>query len=66
MILERFQEHEHESIAEATCRKRRHEVLAAEVLEHSCEPRLNLCGLNPLAGHLSIWRHRHSVATCRG
>ena len=31
VILERFQEHEHESIAEATCRKRRHEVLAAEV-----------------------------------
>ena len=65
-ILERFEEHEHERIAEATRRKSRRWVLAAEVLEHSCEPGPNLTVVNPLAGHLCEWRHRQCKATCRG
>ena len=58
-ILERFEEHEHERIAAATRRKRRHWVLAAEVLEHSRESGVHLSVLNPLAGHLYERRHRH-------
>ena len=65
-IHECFDESEHERVTQTIQVKLAHQARAAEVLEHSCEPRLNLCGLNPLAGHLSIWRHRHSVATCRG
>ena len=65
-IHECFDESEHERVTKTIRGKLAQWVLAAEVLEHSCEPGVHLSVLNPLAGHLSIWRHRHSVATCRG
>ena len=65
-IHECFDESEHERVTQTIRGKLAHWVLAAEVLEHSREPGVHLSALNPLAGHLSIWRHRHSVATCRG
>ena len=58
-IHECFDESEHERVTQTIQVKLAHQALAAEVLEHSCEPRLNLCGLNPLAGHLYERRHRH-------
>jgi hypothetical protein len=58
-IHECFDESEHERVTQTIRGKLARQALAAEVLEHSCEPRLNLCGLNPLAGHLYERRHRH-------
>ena len=58
-ILERFEKHEHEGIAEVTRGQCGHWVLAAEVLEHSRESGVHLSVLNPLAGQLYERRHRH-------
>ena len=49
-IHECFDESEHERVTQTIRGKLAHQALAAEVLEHSCEPRLNLCGLNPTRG----------------
>ena len=58
-IHECFDESEHERVTQTIRGKLAHWVLAAEVLEHSCEPGVHLSALNPLAGHLYERRHRH-------
>ena len=40
-IHECFDESEHERVTQTMRGKLAHQALAAEVLEHSCEPRLN-------------------------